>query len=175
MIRIDFHLHRTGQLRAVFLLIRCENRTQLCLQVRAQQRRFAFVQLQNRCAVAKRFKVLVAVQQPQAVRGCLIAISVVVAQLKFPERLIFLAQSHQSDSKRGMCGPQPWLKLDRFAVVGDCVLIPVVPFELTPDPSARLAVVRINGANLGEPGFGRTARDQFDRRMNGHRVQRVVF
>ena len=135
MIRIDFHLHRTGQLHAVFLLIRGQNRKQLCLQVRAQQRRFGFVQLQNRCAVAKRFKVLVAVEQPQAVHGGLIAISVVVAQLEFPEGLVFLAQSHQSDSKRGMCRPQPWLKLDRFAVVRDGVLIPVVQSELTPDPS----------------------------------------
>src|SRR5438874_10261190 len=85
--------------------------------------------------LAKRFKVLVAVEQPQAVHGGLIAISVVVAQLEFPEGLVFLAQSHQSDSKRGMCRPQPWLKLDRFAVVRDGVLIPVVQSELTPDPS----------------------------------------
>src|SRR5436853_7922637 len=67
MIRLDFQLHRTGQLHAVFLLIRGENRKQLCLRVRATKRRFGIVQPQNRSAVAKRLAVLVAAEQRGAV------------------------------------------------------------------------------------------------------------
>ena len=72
-----------------------------------------------------------------------------------------------------MRSPQPRIGFDGLAVVGDRILESIVQLELTRYPRVCLAVARVDGLDLGKPRVGRTVREQFQGRVDGHRIQRM--